>query len=83
MYNYKIKVDMTHIFTSQEEFIAEVKAKNLNEAKELAKEQAKRFRDTSAFDAEIEDTEIDHIDLIDTNAPEEPIRCPNTIDLFN
>ena len=81
MAKYKITITMTHIFHDVEEYEATVEAETEEAAKDIARDEAYRFKDPDSFEAEYESTEYDTTE-IECIEGEKPTPCKLTIDMF-
>lgn len=83
---FEFKVEVYHTFIQLDELKIEVTADNLEDAESMARDRAYIETTRSSFDAEHEESNIEHIELINT-IPEDdedplPVRCDLTPDMF-
>lgn len=83
---FEFKIELVHTFTTLEEMKIEVEAKDIEEAESIARNKAYSDCDRSSWDAEHDESSIEHIELINTITEEGeeplPIRCDETPDMF-
>lgn len=85
MPKFTFKIEMAHTFTSVENFNVTVEAATEDEAEVLARKQAYDDSDPDNWDAELDESRVEGVELIekDDSAAEDFVpRCEKTIDMF-
>lgn len=87
MIEYRFDVALTHIFLQTETLRVCVEAETEEDARKLCVAEARRTARPDGREAERDETQVDQVELIDARSSDPganlpPIRCPDTMDIF-